>query len=58
MVQYEVITDLALKPVHCSVNLIGITPKAVVGAVDDFSKHAKTIIFDYSICVGVLLGGL
>ncbi len=45
-----------LKRVHCSVNLIGITAKAVVGAVDDFSEHAKTILFGYSICVGGLDG--
>ncbi len=47
-----------LKRVHCSVNLIGITAKVVVGVVDDFSKHAKTILLGYSICVRGLDGWL
>ncbi len=47
-----------LKVVPCSVDLIGITAKAVVGVVDHFGKHAKTILFGYSIRTGGLDGWL
>ncbi len=47
-----------LKLVPCSVDLIGITAKAVEGVVDDFSKHVKTILSSYSIRTGGFDGWL
>ncbi len=44
-----------LKLVPCTVDLIGITAKAAVGVVDDFGKHAKSILFGYSICIAIIL---
>ncbi len=49
--------DWTLRLVHCSVNFIGITTKAVVGVVDDFSKHAITIQFGYLYTLGGVMGG-
>ncbi len=39
------ITYGPLKLVNCSLNLIGITVKTVVGVVDDFSKQADTLLY-------------